>query len=171
MPSTIVNKTSADLSADGPDQTRAGRVGPLHKFALRLRCRGEGVSSAITGKRGREFTTPAVGLRSRRCVVKPDPITPHGQSSRGAAEGEGRFPTAMVKVLFQNTSLHLISDCYFHTTNTIKHDTIVLLLPENLEQHAKKQQIKRPRHGLHSFSLKKYSTVIGRCSLQHAKSD
>ena len=63
--------------------------------AMRPRCRGKGVSPAFTGRRGRELTTPAVGLRSRRCVVKPDPITPHGQSSRGAAEGEGRFPTAM----------------------------------------------------------------------------
>ena len=70
--------------------------------AVRPRCRGEGVSLASKGRRGRELNTPAVenetpavGLRSRRCVVKPDPITPHGQSSRGAAEGEGRFPTAI----------------------------------------------------------------------------
>ena len=75
-----------------------GGVGPLHKFAMRLRCRGEGVSPAITGRRGRELTTPAVGLRSRR-LVKPDPITPHGQSSRGGAEGDGRFPTAMALYL------------------------------------------------------------------------
>ena len=84
--------------------------------AVRPRCRGEGVSPAFTGRRGRELTTPAVGLRSRRCVVKPDPITPHGQSSRGAAEGEGRFPTAMATALFQNTSLHFISHSYFNTT-------------------------------------------------------
>ena len=67
--------------------------------AMRPRCRGKGVSPGFTGRRGREFTTPAVGLRSRRCVVKPDPITPHGQSSRGAAEGEGRFPTAMAAAI------------------------------------------------------------------------
>ena len=64
--------------------------------AVRPRCCGEGVSPALTGRRGWELMTPAVGLRSRRCVVKPDPIAPLGQSSRGAAEGEGRFPTAMV---------------------------------------------------------------------------
>ena len=79
-----------------------GGVGPLHKVAMsRRRRRGEGVSPAITGKRGRELITPAVGLRSRRCVVKPDPITPHGQSSRGAAEGEGHFPTAMMQLDFK----------------------------------------------------------------------
>jgi hypothetical protein len=65
------------------------------------RRRGKGVSLAITGKRGRELITPAVGLRSCRCVVKPDPITPHGQSSRGAAEGEGHFPTAMMQLDFK----------------------------------------------------------------------
>ena len=43
---------------------------------------------AFTGKRGRELTTPAVGLRSRRCVMKSDPTTPHGQYSRSAAERE-----------------------------------------------------------------------------------
>ncbi len=69
--------------------------------AVRPTCRGEGVSPAITGRKGRELTTPAVGLRSRRCVVKPDPITPHGQSSRGAAEGEGHFPTAMMQLDFK----------------------------------------------------------------------
>jgi hypothetical protein len=82
--------------------------------AVRPRCRGEGVSPAITGKRGRELTTPAVGLRSRRCVVKPDPITPHGQSSRGAAEGEGRFPTAMSAALFKNSSLYVCSHFFLH---------------------------------------------------------
>ena len=34
-------------------------------------------------------------LQNRCSVAKPDPATPHGQSSRGAAEGEGRFPTAI----------------------------------------------------------------------------
>ena len=63
--------------------------------AVLHRCRGEGVSLVFTGRRSREPKTPAVGLRSRRCVVKPDPITPHGKSSRGVAEGEGRFPTAI----------------------------------------------------------------------------
>ena len=63
--------------------------------AVRQRCHGEGVSLVFFDRRGRELTTSAVGLRSRCCVVKPDPITPHGQSSRGAAEWEGRFPTAM----------------------------------------------------------------------------
>jgi len=33
--------------------------------------------------------------------VTPDPITPHGQSSRGAAEGEGHFPTAMMQLHFK----------------------------------------------------------------------
>ena len=33
-------------------------------------------------------------LQNRCSVAKPDPATPHGQSSWGAAEGEGRFPTA-----------------------------------------------------------------------------
>ena len=84
--------------------------------AVRQRCHGEGVSLAFFGRRGRELTTPAVGLRSRRCVVKPDPITPHGQSSRGAAEGEGRFPTALAAAIFQNTSLHFGSHSYFNTS-------------------------------------------------------
>ena len=136
----MVNKTSAALSADGQDQTRAGggwdpctqsRRLALHSCqsssqhrmrsdcplglslasgsslmaTVRPRCRGEGVSPAFTGRRGRELTTPAVGLRSRRCVVKPDPITPHGQSSRGAAEGEGRFPTAKA-FCFKSRSLY-----------------------------------------------------------------
>ncbi len=30
----MVNKTSAALSADGQDQTRAGGVGPLHTVAM-----------------------------------------------------------------------------------------------------------------------------------------
>ena len=34
-------------------------------------------------------------LQNRCSVAKPDPATPHGQSSWGAAEGEGRFPTAI----------------------------------------------------------------------------
>ena len=81
--------------------------------AMRPRCRGKGVSPDFTSRRGWELTTPAVGLRSRRCVVKPDPITPHGQSSRGAAEGEGRFPTAKA-FCFKNRSLYYGSFVYLN---------------------------------------------------------
>ena len=62
--------------------------------AVRQRRYGEGVFLAPGGKKGREPKTPAVGLRNRCCVVKPDPITTHGQSSRGASEGEERLSTA-----------------------------------------------------------------------------
>ena len=61
---------------------------------MRQRCRGEGVFLASTGKKGREPKTPAVGLRNRCCVVKPDPITTQGQSPWGASEGEERLSTA-----------------------------------------------------------------------------
>ena len=84
--------------------------------AVRPRCRGDGVSPAFTGRRGRELTTPAVGLRSRRCVVKPDPITSHGQSSRGAAEGKGRFPTATALCL--NTEAFILVN-FFHSKQKI----------------------------------------------------
>ena len=45
-------------------------------------------------------------LQNRCSVAKPDPATPHGQSSRGAAEGEGRFPTAttLCKSSYEKTS-------------------------------------------------------------------
>ena len=33
-------------------------------------------------------------LRSRCCMVKPDVITPHDETSWGATKGEGRLPTA-----------------------------------------------------------------------------
>ena len=95
--------------------------------AMRPRCRGKCVSPGFTGRRGREFTTPAVGLRSRRCVVKPDPITPHGQSSRGAAEGEGRFPTAMAAAIFINKSFHFGSLSFFHSKQIINSITRPLL--------------------------------------------
>ena len=62
--------------------------------AVRQRCRGKGVFLASGGKRGREPKTPAVGLRDRCCVVKPDPITTQGQSPWGASEGEGRLSAA-----------------------------------------------------------------------------
>ena len=64
--------------------------------AVRQRRYGEGVFLAPGGEKGREHNTPAVGLRNRCCVVKPDPITTHCQSSRGASEGEERLSTATV---------------------------------------------------------------------------
>ena len=98
--------------------------------AVRPRCRGEGVSQAIIGKRGRELKTPAVGLRSRRCVVKPDPITPHGQSSRGAAEGEGRFPTAIAAAIF----MLVLIPISIPAANEFNHETFVFVLHQNLKE-------------------------------------
>ena len=46
--------------------------------AVRQRCRGKGVFLASCGEKGREPKTPAVGLRDRCFVVKPDPITTQG---------------------------------------------------------------------------------------------
>ena len=60
--------------------------------AVRLRCRGEGVSLALTGERGRELTTPAVGLRSRRCVVKPDPQRRMASPPGARRKGKGASP-------------------------------------------------------------------------------
>ena len=60
--------------------------------AVRLRCRGEGVSLALTGERGRELLTPAVGLRSRRCVVKPDPQRRMASPPGARRKGKGASP-------------------------------------------------------------------------------
>jgi hypothetical protein len=47
-------------------------------------------------------------------VVTPDPITPHGQSSRGAAEGEGHFPTAMMKLDFKIEAFIFVLILFFN---------------------------------------------------------
>ena len=75
--------------------------------AVRLRCRGEGVSLVLTGERGRELTTPAVGLRSRRCVVKPDPqrrmASPPGARRKG--KGASPRPSPLYEVFLRENFL------------------------------------------------------------------
>ena len=85
------------------------------RAAVRQRRYGEGVFLAPGGEKGREPKTPAVGLRNRCCVVKPDPITTHGQSPWGASEGEGRLSTAtsaayQVLLKYAERSTQLIRD-------------------------------------------------------------
>ena len=43
-------------------------------------------------RRSRELTLPTLIVRSRCCMLRPHLITPHDQTSWGAAEGEVRFP-------------------------------------------------------------------------------
>ena len=51
--------------------------------------------------------SPVLGFvaAERICfVANPDLITPHGQSSRGAAEGAERFPAAIAAIYVQGFS-------------------------------------------------------------------
>ena len=55
-------------------------------------------------------------------MVKPDPRTPHGQSSRGAAEVEERFPTAIATM----SLLHFKHTSMFPLRRTNQHFSLYL---------------------------------------------
>ena len=60
-------------------------------------------------------------LQTRWSVAKPDPDTPHGQSSRGAVEGEGRLPMASAAACYLLLWLH----ARFKTCNNLLLNKIV----------------------------------------------
>ena len=78
------------------DVVRRGAEGPCVHSGARPRVLSdacavhcEGVFAAIIGSGGRGPEIPAVGLRNRCCVVKPDPITTQGQSPWGRVGRRG----------------------------------------------------------------------------------
>ena len=90
-----------------------GGVGPLHTVAhshtrngATARCKGACIAMHLAVEDGSVLQVHCtcsallgvVAAEPICSVAKPDPITPHGQSSRGAAEGEERFPTAIAAI-------------------------------------------------------------------------
>ena len=108
-----------------------GGVGPPHTVASRHRPQGCVCSlrrapllPASAVEDGRAHASGALlglWLQTRWSVAKPDPDTPHGQSSRGAVEGEGRLPMASAAACYLLLWLH----ARFKTCNNLLLNKIV----------------------------------------------
>ena len=135
--------TLAALTASGQDQARAegggtsahsGAQSRLKKHICALRrsffCQPLAIEDGII-LQVRRTCDVFLGIRLQKrffvSVAKPDPVTPHGQSSRGAAEGEEGLPTASAAIQFcfeVRTHSHTHTHTHTHThrqTDTDRH--------------------------------------------------